>query len=208
MTLIKAAFCAGSWLRMQRFTVPCPHRALFFLCKQGKEEFFIPELGGNPWPAAQDSKGLSFKGFLSLHTQFLFNFGIKFDPNHFPEPTCCPDGWESDSPAAKSSSQGGWLLGCSLPALHFQMRSHKPPKKTKQLLISGQRGAGGWQETMLGLWENPAFGLCHGSCWLLFPPCHILSLQDVTSLLFPTFFPFFKKFQFQLLHARQPFPLV
>lgn len=193
MTLIKAAFCAGSWLRMQRFTVPCPHRALFSFASRERRSFLFQNLGVIPGQQLRIQRASVLRGS-SLYTH---NFSLILALNSIQIISLSPLAALMVGRVTllqQKAAPRGWLLGCSLPALHFQMRSHKPPKKTKQLLISGQRGAGGWQEATLGLWENPAFGLCHGSCWLLFPPCHILSLQDVTSLLFPTFSHFLKNF--------------
>lgn len=53
------------------------------------------------------------------------------------------------------------------------------------------RGAGGWQERILGFWDNPATNPAgfssHPATFLGIPA------EDVTSSPFPTFFPFLKK---------------
>lgn len=142
--------------------------------------------------------------------QFLFDFGIQCDPGCFPEPTCqdcCQDLRESDSAA----DPRGWMLGGSLPALCFLMSSHKPPEKTSSWQLVVSRGAGGWQERILGFWENPAFRLLPRILLASLPTLpHSLAcwaLQDVASLPFLTFFQVFFNFSFYLLHPRQPFPL-
>lgn len=116
---------------------PCSHRALlkalFSFGSRERRSFLIPELGCNPWPAAQDVSWQRDSGLRgSSPCNFHFILAFKFDPNHFPEPTCqdcCPDGQESASPAAKSRSQGMDAGMDALPALPFLIRSHKPPKK-------------------------------------------------------------------------------
>lgn len=151
-----------------------------------------------------------FRGSSPCLHQFLFDFGIQCDPGGFPEPTCqdcCPDLRESDSAA----DPRGWMLGGSLPALRFLTSSHKPPKKTSSWQLVVSRGAGGWQEQILGFWENPAFRLLPRILLASLPTLpHSLAcwaLQDVASLPFLTFFQVFFNFSFYLLHPRQPFPL-
>lgn len=62
------------------------------------------------------------------------------------------------------------------------------------------RGAGGWQERILGFWENPAFRLLPRILLASLPTLpHSLAcwaLQDVASLPFLTFFPGFFQFFF------------